>query len=138
MKYSKLAGLYEKLESTSGSLTKTLYISELLKSTKKDDLERITLLLQGKLYPPWDEHKIGVASRLILKTINIATGISSSEIEAEWKKTGDLGKVAENLVARKKQITLFSKSLTLDKVFNNLRKLAELDGVGTVDRKNKL
>jgi len=138
MKYSKLAGLYEKLESTSGSLTKTLYISELLKSTKKDDLERITLLLQGKLYPPWDEHKIGVASRLILKTINIATGISSSEIEAEWKKTGDLGKVAENLVARKKQITLFSKSLTLDKVFNNLRKLAELEGVGTVDRKNKL
>lgn len=138
MEYLKLAEIYQKLESTSKSLKKTLYVSELLKSTNVDDLEKITLLLQGKLFPPWDEHKIGVASRLVLKTITIATGIPTNNIEEEWRKTGDLGKVAENFVEKKKQVTLFSKKLTLEKVFNNLRKLAELEGAGTVDKKIQL
>ncbi|HLD42126.1 MAG TPA: ATP-dependent DNA ligase, partial [archaeon] len=94
--------------------------------------------MQGKLFPSWDERKIGVASRLILKAINTSTGITLEKIEDEWRKTGDLGIVAENLINKKKQITLFSQQLSVQKVFNNLRKLAELEGTGTVDKKLQL
>jgi DNA ligase-1 len=93
------------------------------------------LLIQGRLFPNWDERETGVASRLVLKAINVATGLSSGKIENEWKKTGDLGKVAENLIKVKKQVTLLSHQLTVKKVFENLRKLAELEGAGTVERK---
>ena len=48
-----------------------------------------------------------------------------SKTHAEWKKTGDLGNVAENLISKKKQQTLASLDLTVKKVFSNLRKLAE-------------
>ncbi|MBW2977240.1 ATP-dependent DNA ligase [Candidatus Woesearchaeota archaeon] len=138
MKYSELADIYQKLESTSKRLEKTFHISELLKKTPVEDLPIIMLLLQGRIYPTWDERKLGVASRLVLKAINIASGINTKEIEEIWKSSGDLGLTAEQIVARKKQNTLFSQDLSLRKVFENLKKLAGLEGEGTVDRKIKL
>ena len=122
MKYINLVDVYQKLDSTTKRLEKTYFISKLLRETPLEDLSRITLLLQGKIFPPWDERKIGVASRMVLKSINLATGLNSRDIEDEWKKTGDLGKTAENLIKRKRQATLFSQDLSVSKVFDNLRK----------------
>ena len=138
MDYSKLAEIYEKLEATSKRLEKTFIISEFIKDARIEDLQILMLLIQGRIFPPYDPREIGVAARLILKSINIATGISIPNIEKEWKKTGDLGLVAENLVKTKKQATLHQKKLTIEKVFSNLRKLAELEGSGSVEKKTQL
>ncbi len=135
MEYIKLVEIHKKLEETTKRLEKTFIISEFLKTIPKEDTGEIVLLLQGKLFPNWDEREIGVASRLILKAINTATGINTRRIEDEWRKTGDLGIVAENLVSKKKQATLFSRELSVKKVFDNLRKLAGLEGIGTVEKK---
>lgn len=137
MQYEKLVEVYEKLGKTTKRLEKTFIISEFLRDVK-DDIGSSVLLLRGKVYPSWDEHELGVASRLILKAINVATGISVGEIEKQWKKKGDLGLVAEKLIERKKQRTLFSSSLTVKKVFENLKRLAVLQGAGTVDKKISL
>ncbi|MEA3430296.1 MAG: ATP-dependent DNA ligase, partial [Nanoarchaeota archaeon] len=136
MKYIKLVELFQELESTSKRLQKTDYISKFIKDV--DELEEVVLLLQGRVFPLWDRRKIGVAARMILKAINIATGFDFSKVEDEWKRTGDLGKTAQNLVANKKQATLFSTDLTVKKVFSNLKKLAGIEGLGTVDVKVKL
>ncbi|MBS3110273.1 ATP-dependent DNA ligase [Candidatus Woesearchaeota archaeon] len=138
MKYSQLVEIYESLEATSKRLEKTYYIAKLLGETDRDMLPKIVLLLQGKIYPSWDERKIGVASRLVIKALGLAVGLEADKIESEWKKTGDLGKVAEALVGRKKQATLSSMDITVQKVFSNLRKLAELEGQGTVQKKMQL
>ena len=66
------------LEISSKRLEKTHYISELLKTTKDEDIETIILLLRGTLYPDWDKRKMGVASKLVLKAINTASGSSIS------------------------------------------------------------
>ena len=138
MKYSELASIYEALERTSKRLEKTYIISGLLKKTREEDIGRILLLIQGRLFPLWDETKLGVSDRLIIKAISLATGISPVKVEEEWKKLGDLGLVAEKLVQRKRQATLFSKELTVEKVFNNLRRLPALEGPGSVDQKVKV
>ncbi|MBU0536606.1 MAG: ATP-dependent DNA ligase [Nanoarchaeota archaeon] len=138
MKYSELAMVYESLESTTKRLEKTWIISRFLKKTSIDDLPPIILLLQGRVFPTWDESKIGVAARMVLKAVNVASGISVEKIESEWKKIGDIGKVAEKLIDKKKQKTLFSQELSVSKVFNNLRKLPELEGQGSVDQKVQL
>ena len=98
----------------------------------------IILLLQGRIFPRWDETKIGVASRLVLKSINIATGKDAKSLEDEWRKKGDLGLVAAEFIKNKHQITLFSSDLTVKKVFENLRKLPKQEGAGAVERKTKL
>jgi len=138
MRYSELIETYDKIESISGRLQKTQYVSELLKTVKDEDIEEVMLLIQGRIFPQWDSRTIGIASQLVLKSLAIATGFSSSEIEAIWRQNIDLGNTAEELIKKKKQVTLFSEPLTVRKVFDNLRKAAEAESQGSVDKKIQL
>ena len=138
MDYKKLVQTYEELEKTTKRLEKTFIISKFLKTISEENLKPTVLLLQGKVFSQSDERKIGVASRLVLKAISQATGIEAGKIEKEWAKKGDLGTVASEFVKTKKQATLFSRKLTIKKVFDNIRKLATLEGAGTVNRKVSL
>ena len=138
MEYSKLVEIYEQLNETTKRLEKTSIISEFLKEISADETEYVMLLLEGRVFPSYDAREIGVASRLMLKSLNVAAGITIDKIENEWKRLGDLGLVAESIIRTKKQSTLHTAQLTAKKVFENLRKLAELQGEGTVDRKTQL
>jgi DNA ligase-1 len=138
MEYSMLAGLYERLEATSKRLEKTKILADFLKDCTPKQVDKIILMTQGIVYPKHEDNKMGIASKLVVKALNTATGISSEEIEKLWKKTGDLGLCAEDLVKRKKQHTLFSQELTIDKVFTTLRKLSIVEGVGSTDLKMKM
>jgi len=138
MKYLDLVNIYEELGGTTKRLEKTHIISQFLKKIPSEKLPMITILLQGRLFPQYDERKIGVAARLVVKAIQVSTGRSENKIEAEWKKTGDLGIVTKNLSENKQQQTFFSEDLSVAKVFTNLRRLCELEGAGTMDRKVKL
>ena len=135
MRYTELSKLYDQLASTTKRLEKTEIIANFLKKTKKDDLENVVCLLNGRVFPLWDNRKIGFSSRLLIRAISSATGSSVSNIEKELNKLGDLGDVAELEISRKSQKTLFSEILTVKKVADNIRKLSELEGSGSVDRK---
>lgn len=138
MQYSELVGVYERLEATTKRLEKTFILSEFLKKVPAEEMEQVLLLVQGKVFPDWDQRVIGMAARLLLKSLSLATGASVEKIESSWKESGDLGTVAFELTKSKSQATLFSQSLTVKKVFDNLQKLAGLEGAGTVDRKVQL
>ena len=135
MYYEELANIYSELGKTTKRLEKVDIISEFLKKVSKDELSKVIYLLQGKIYADWENFKLGISQRLILKVINQATGIPANKIEDLWKKKGDLGKVAEELRRTKHQRTLSSKKLTLTKVYDNLRKLSSFEGEGTVGKK---
>lgn len=135
MEYQKLTEVYENIGKTSKRLEKTYIISEFLKIVPSEELDIIILLLQGKIFPDYDETKIGMSTKLVLKAINKSTGADALKIEKEWKKTGDLGIVSQNLTSKKTQNTLFSKDLSIKKVYENMKKLAILTGEGTVDKK---
>ena len=134
MKYSILAELYEQLSSTSKRLEKTKILSNFLITINEKDKDALYLLL-GNIYPEHDERKMGISEQLVIKAISKASGIPSDKVVNEWRKIGDLGKVAEKLIENKKQSTLSSHILTTEKVLDNLRKLPELEGAGTVDKK---
>ncbi|MFH1331842.1 MAG: ATP-dependent DNA ligase [archaeon] len=138
MLYKNLVEVYDRLEKTSKRLEKTFIISELLGSAPSFDTQKIVYLLQGTVFPPWDERVLGMSSQLVIKVISTATGYSSDAVVKAWKKQGDLGLVAEELMTSSRQRTLFRKDLTIDKVFENLQKLADLTGEGTVNRKVQL
>ncbi|MBW6442201.1 ATP-dependent DNA ligase [Patescibacteria group bacterium] len=136
MKYQKLADMYEKSANTTKRLEKISILSNFLKELNQEDREVIYLLL-GEIYPDYDERKIGISSQLAIKAISKATGINNKVVIQEWKKIGDLGEVSEFLTKKKKQSTLnLNKSvLTTKKVLENLRKLPELQGKGSVSKK---
>jgi len=135
MKYSELIDVYEKLEKTSKRLEKTDIIAELFKKSPTEDLTKVVLLLSGKVFPTWSEEKTGVASQIMIKAISKATGINEKDIIKQYRKTGDLGLVTEELVKKKQQKTLFSKTLGIDKVHDNFTKIARQEGKASQERK---
>ncbi len=135
MKYKQLVEVYERLEGTSKRLEKVDIISEFLKKVKKDELKEIVYLIEGRIFPEWDKRKIGFSNRLMIKALSSGSGESFESIEDLFRKKGDLGLVAEEVFHRKKQSTLSTRKLESDSVMDNIRKLAGLEGKGTVDRK---
>ena len=137
MQYKKLAELYENLNSTTKRLEKISILSKFLEYLHEDDKDVLYLLL-GDIYPEYDERKIGISTQLAMKAISKATGTPAEKVAHEWKKIGDLGEVSKKLTENKKQSTLATHLLTTEKVLENLRKLPELVGKGTVDKKLSL
>ncbi len=135
MKYSELATVYEELISTTKMLEKTAILAKFLGKVSTSELESIMLLLEGRVFPEWDASEIGIGTQLAIKAIASASGNSIDKVKSEWKRIGDLGDVSQNLLKSKTQATLFSQQLTVKKVIENLQKLAELEGKGTVDKK---
>ena len=133
-----LVNYYESLNKTTKRLEKAYIISDLLKRTDRNDIKQVIYLLQGSVFPAWDERKLGMSSMLVVKALISITGNSKDKIEKLWKKEGDLGIVAELLIGNKKQRTLVQKKLTVAMVFYDLRKVAELAGKGTVNKKIQL
>ena len=138
MQYKTLAELYVQMEKTSKRLEKTFLLSEFLKACSHEDLKRVVYLIQGRVFSQADERKLGMSQQLLVKVIAHATGENKDTVEDTWRKEGDLGLVAEKLITKKKQKTLFGKALTVAKVSENIMKLAELEGEGTVQRKVSL
>ncbi len=137
MRYEKLSDCYEKLSQTTKRLEKIDILSKFLETVKKEDSD-IMYLLEGRVYPAYDERKIGISNQLAIKAISKATGTDSKKVVALWKKIGDLGEVAQDLTRKKKQTTLASHVLTTQKVVDNLRKLTEFVGKGTIEKKISL
>ncbi len=138
MQYSRLCEVYEELEKNPSRLKKTEILSNFLKKLKKEKNKEVIYLLQGKIFPDYDEREMGISNQLAIKALSRATGLSPSEIENLWKKLGDLGLVAEEIVRKKKQVTLSAKELTTEKVLENLQKLPTLEGKGTIEKKISL
>jgi DNA ligase-1 len=138
MYYSKLADTYEELEKTPAKLKKSGIIAGLLKGTEAKEIEMVVLLLQGRVFPIWSEKELGIANLLMIKAISSATGFLVQRVEERFKKTGDLGLVVEELIKNRRQSTLFRKRLTIEKVFENLRKIPEVEGKGSQDKKFQL
>ncbi|OIO42137.1 hypothetical protein AUJ62_01410 [Candidatus Pacearchaeota archaeon CG1_02_32_21] len=139
MKYSELCELYDKLGKTSKRLEKIDILSDFLKklAKSKGDNEWI-YLLRGRVLPDYDSREFGISRQLIIKIISKASGVSSEIVTKDFNKVGDLGEVAESLMAKRRQHTLYSSSLTVEKVFTNLRKIFEMEGKGSVDKKVSL
>ena len=134
MKFMEFADGCDELAKVPSKLKKADIIAELLKKSG-DDLCMIATLLQGRVFPSFDEREVGIAAQSMEKIIAQATGFPHDEIRKRFSKIGDFGLVAEELVGKKKQRTLLSSPLTVKKVFDNLRKVAEVEGKGSQERK---
>jgi DNA ligase 1 len=137
--YAIIADAYERIEATAKRLEMTALLVELLKKTPKNLIDKVVYLTQGKIYPDFTNLEIGVAEKLAIKTLSRASGLRSSELLQLLSKIGDIGEVAENILNRKKQATLgVRKTLTVERVYEVLDKMAKTQGSGAVDSKMAL
>jgi len=135
MDYSRLVQVYEELSATSKLLEKRDIISNFLRRVDDKNLVNAVNLLQGRTFSECDPRKLGVGTQLVIKSLVNASGNSSEDVNKQWAKLGDLGKVAEKIMSERKQSALASGSLTINGIVSRNRKLAEIEGSGAVSKK---
>ncbi|VVB65664.1 DNA ligase [Candidatus Gugararchaeum adminiculabundum] len=139
MKFSVLADAYEKIEATAGRLEMTGILSELFKKMNSPaEAEKIAYLLQGVVAPPHRGIELGMGEKFVMQAIALASGYAREAVEKEYKKEGDLGLVAQKLLEKRKQQSLHSEELAVDKVFASFMKIATSGGQGSQEQKIKM
>ena len=135
MRYRIVADTYESLELTSKRLEMTSILTTLLKQTSISNIDKIIYLTQGKLKPEHEGIEIGISDKLALKAIHLTSGKNSIELENEYNKVGDIGKVAEIASKSKPQSVLFSEPLTVERVYETLEKISNVTGSKSIETK---
>ena len=130
-----MSEVYEKIEATTKRLEMTDLLVGFLKNTPKDMIDKVAYLTQGKIYPDFTGVEIGVAERLAVKALARASGAKESAIEDDLKRSGDIGESGRKFLGTKKQVTFFQQSMTVQRVYDTLDKMAKASGSGAVDQK---
>ena len=137
MEFSTLADSFDKMESTRKRLELTQYLVELFKKTSPEIIAKIVYLLQGKLRPDFEGVELGVAEKLAMRAISKSSGIPIKRIEDEYRKNGDLGYAAAIILEQKTQTTFLIEDITVERVYDTLFKIANLEGSRSQDMKMK-
>ena len=137
MQFSKLAEMFDRLESTSSRLEMTDILSAFFRTVEPAELRQVIYLSVGRLHPEFYPQELGMADKLVLKAIASVSGRTPKEVEDLWIKTGDPGEVAETLISKKKQMTLFSEPLTFQAVVEGLTLIETATGKDSQDKKMK-
>jgi len=137
MEFSIIAEIFERMESTTKRIELTNLLVELLKKTPKKIIPNAVYLLQGIIRPNFEGVELGVAEKLAIRAISKSSGLSIKKIEDDYKKCGDLGLTASNILKLKTQTTFTAEKITLERVYETLFRIAKLVGKGSQDLKMK-
>lgn len=138
MEYSILAQAYDTIEATKKRLEMTDHLVGLFKATDPALIDKVVYLTQGRLYPQFAGIELGLAEKLVVKAIAFVTGLKERTVIDKWMDEGDLGRVVKGTIVDKKQTTLFSTPLTVERVYDNFERIAKASGSGAQDLKIKL
>lgn len=138
MLFKILTEHFEKLEATTSRLAMMDILVHLFRETPPNLMDKVVYLTLGEVYPPYIGLEIGLADKLVLRAISLATGIPDGRVEQEYKNLGDSGLVAEKLLSTRRKAALFSQPLTVEKVYSTFEKMCRISGEGAQDTKIKL
>jgi len=126
------------MEQTSSRLALTDYLVSLLKITPPDIIDKVIYLIQGKLYPDYEGIELGLAGKMAIRILAYSSGLSIAAVEEIYRKTGDLGDTASEVMKSKNQTTLFADKMTVERVYLTLDRIARTVGSGSQEVKLRL
>jgi DNA ligase-1 len=136
--FQPLVETFGQMEKTSSRLALTDHLVTLLKKTPADLIDKVTYLIQGKLYPDYEGIEMGLAERMALRAIASSSGRGMSEVEAIYRETGDIGDTAGRAMVSKGQSSLFSEQMTVERVYSTFDRIARTTGAGSQETKLRL
>ena len=135
LKYGRLVEVYSALESTTKRLEKTQILADFFSEVSSDLLNIVTIMSLGRVFPVWSPEELGVGTQLLAKAISTVVGVTTDEVENQLRDQGDIGAASEVLFKNRTQTTFFTQPLTVEKVYNNLRKIPQISGNRAQSRK---
>jgi DNA ligase-1 len=94
----QLAQLCEAIAGTTKKLEKTSLVADYLRSRAVDEAAVSALFLSGKPFPAREETTLQVGGRSLWQVVAELSGKSDSELNAAYRRSGDLGTVAGDVL----------------------------------------
>lgn len=138
MDFQKLVDLYEQLEKISSGNEMREVLAEFFKIVPKEEIQIVTYLTLGKFTPDYQSEVLGLAEKSVLNAIGLTAGVSKKKVKELIEKTGDAGLTAQQLLKVKPRTLVPVGKLTIRGLFDNLKKIAAISGIGSQDKKAKI
>ncbi len=139
MLFKEVVHFFEQLEKTASRLEMINILECLFSNTnsKSNDLSELCYILSDSVFLPWEEKKIGLAEKMVLKALaKRSRTLTPNKLEVLLQKYGDIGIIAEKVTRKAVQQTLVTpKPLHLNDVYSTLRSIAFLEGKGSTSNK---
>jgi DNA ligase 1 len=126
-RFLEFAELNDALAATTKKLEKRALIAKYLQTLGLDDAARASLYLAGTSFAETDRRGLNVGGSLLSKALMQRTGASPAAMHAAYRRHGDLGAAAEDLLASAASV---EPTLTLLLVQDLLDKIAAARGPG--------
>ena len=92
----------ERIAATTKKLEKTSIVAEYLKSRALDEAVTSAVFLSGRPFPVWEETTLQVGGTLLWRTVAELAGKDEKDLTAAYRKLGDLGAVAGEVLPERK------------------------------------
>lgn len=139
--FNALAELCEKLEATDKRLFMVSLVSEFLSSLELEEMEPAASMILGRPFPKWREQTLDASWATLSKIIKRITKADWQVFTEAFGKTGDVGSATKILFQSSKlgkQSMLFERKLTVMEVRRCLQAVADSEGPGSREKKERL
>jgi len=130
VRFRDLAEAFGRLQLTRSRLRAVKIVADLFERAPLEELGPIVYLLQGRVRPPYEGVELGVGERLLVRVIARAAAATERSVLTRYRKSGDLGLVAEFLLGAPRR-----RPLSIKQVHAGLLEVARAGGAGAVERR---
>ncbi|WP_188595997.1 ATP-dependent DNA ligase [Thermocladium modestius] len=145
MPFSEVVKVFEAIEATTQRTVMAKLLSSIFKEAPPQAMDKVVYILLGQLRPDWEGVELGVGEKLAMRAISTASGLPFKKVEETYKKLGDLGEAARQVMSMKGASTILdyfgakrSRALTVGEVYESLMNVAKASGEGAQDAKVRL
>src|SRR5579885_1810191 len=133
----KFAEACEQIAATTKKLEKVAIVAGYFQQLKPEQASVAAVFLSGRPFPMWEETTLQVGGALLWRLVEELSGRTGSELTASYRKSGDLGAVAAEVLSdhvradvlvRQGGAKLGSSELTVVEVQNRFRQIAAARG----------
>ena len=97
----RLATACEEIAGTTKKLLKTGIVADYLKSRSIDEAAVSAIFLSGRAFPAWEETTLQIGGRSLWQIIADLSGSDEAQLNAAYRRLGDLGAVAGDVLPQR-------------------------------------
>ncbi|HEV7217661.1 MAG: ATP-dependent DNA ligase [Terriglobales bacterium] len=121
----RLAAICEQVAATTKKLEKTATVAAYFSSSPVEEAAVSAIFLSGRAFPLWEETTLQVGGSLLWRVVGELSGKSQDELTASYKRHGDLGSVAAEVLPDIRR----DADLSVLEVQKRFREIATASGV---------
>src|SRR5579862_5249577 len=129
----KFAEACERVAGTTKTLAKVEIVAEYFKACTLEEASVAAVFFSGGPFAAWEESTLQVGGRLLWQIVAELSGRTDSDLTASYRSHGDLGSVAEEVLANRAELSstvaaVGDSELTAPSVQTVFRKIASARG----------